>query len=75
MKLLPTTDDSIMEDGSIPSFWYRGYSYNCPHKLKHHLEPESFTRWINDNENLNRKPIPKPITTDLGANNVYLFTL
>ena len=60
MKLLPTTDDSISEDGSIPSFWYRECSYNCPRKLKHHLEPESFTRWINDNENLNRKPIPKP---------------
>ena len=60
MKLLPTTDDSTEEDGSIPSFWYRGYSYNCTHKLKHHLELESFARWINDNKTLNRKPILKP---------------
>ena len=60
MKLLPTTDDSSAEDGSIPSFWYRGYSYNRIRKLQQYYKPESFTRWINDNENLNRKPIPKP---------------
>ena len=60
MKLLPTTDDSYAEDGSIPTFWYRGYSYNCMHKLQQYYKQEPFTMWVKDNENLNRKPIPKP---------------
>lgn len=60
MKLLPTTDDSFAEDGSIPSFWYRRYSYNCIHKLQQYYKPESFATWVKDNESLNRKPIPKP---------------
>lgn len=60
MKLLPTTDDSYVEDGSIPSFWYRRYSYNRIHKLQQYYKPESFATWVKDNENLNRKPIPKP---------------
>ena len=60
MKLLPTTDDSIAEDGSIPSFWYRECSYNYANKLKPYYKPEPFIAWIKDNESLNRKPIPKP---------------
>ena len=52
MKLLPTTDDSIMEDGSIPSFWYGGYSYNYDRRLKPYFKPESFAKWITDNEKL-----------------------
>ena len=60
MKLLPTTDDSMTEDGSIPSFWYRGYSYNYSNELKPYYKPEPFIAWVKDNESLNRKPIPKP---------------
>ena len=60
MKLLPTTDDSIEEDGSMPSFWYRECSYNYDRRLKPYFKPESFIAWVKDNESLNRKPIPKP---------------
>ena len=60
MKLLPTTDDSISEDGSIPSFWYRECSYSYLHKLEAYFKPEPFIAWIKDNESLNRKPILKP---------------
>ena len=60
MKLLPTTDDSIDEDGSIPSFWYRKYSYGYLHELTPYYKPESFAIWAEDNKNLNRKPILKP---------------
>ena len=60
MKLLPTTDDSISEDGSIPSFWYREWSYNYANELKPYYKPEPFIAWVKDNESLNRKPIPKP---------------
>ena len=60
MKLLTTTDDSIAEDGSIPSFWYGGYSYDCLHKLKPYFKSEPFSRWVKDNKTLNRKPILKP---------------
>ena len=60
MKLLPTTDDSMEEDGSIPSFWYKEYSYNLHHILKHYYKSEPFITWLTDNERLNRKPIPKP---------------
>ena len=60
MKLLPTTDDSISEDGSIPSFWYRECSYNWANELKPYFKPEPFIAWVKDNESLNRKPIPKP---------------
>ena len=60
MKLLPTTDDSIDEDGSIPSFWYREYSYSCFDEIKPYYEPEPFIAWAKANEILNRKPIPKP---------------
>ncbi len=60
MKLLPTTDDSAAEDCSIPSFWYREYSYNCINKLQQYYKQEPFIAWVKDNESLNRKPIPKP---------------
>ena len=60
MKLLYTTDDSISEDGSIPSFWYRECSYNCSNESKPYFKPEPFIAWVKDNESLNRKPIPKP---------------
>ena len=60
MKLLPTTDDSMAEDGSMPSFWYRGCSYNWANELKPYYKPEPFIAWVKDNESLNRKPIPKP---------------
>lgn len=60
MKLLPTTDDSVAEDGSIPSFWYRECSYTCSNELKPYFKPEPFIAWVKDNESLDRKPIPKP---------------
>ena len=67
MKLLTTTDDSMTEDGSIPSFWYRGYSYSYigysydrNAKLKPYYKPEPFSKWVEDNKTLNRKPILKP---------------
>ena len=60
MKLLPTTDDSISEDGSIPSFWYGECSYNYANELKPYYKPEPFIAWVKDNESLNRKPIHKP---------------
>ena len=60
MKLLPTTDDSIEEDGSIPSFWYRRYSYSRIHKLQQYYKPEPFGTWVENNKTLNRKPISKP---------------
>ena len=60
MKLLPTTDDSISEDGSIPSFWYRRYSYRYLLELTPYYKPEPFSRWVEDNKTLNRKPILKP---------------
>ena len=60
MKLLATTDDSMTEDGSTPSFWYRGYSYNRNAKLKPYYKPEPFSKWVENNKTINRKPIPKP---------------
>ena len=60
MKLLPTTDDSIDEDGSIPSFWYREYEYSLTSCIQKDYHKESFTNWLTDNEKLNRKPILKP---------------
>lgn len=59
MKLLLTTDDSLTEDGSIPSFWYRECSYNWANELKPYYEPEPFIAWVKDNESLNRKRITK----------------
>lgn len=60
MKLLPTTDDSVQEDGSIPSFWYREYEYNLIRFIKKDCHKEPFAKWTEDNESLNRKPILKP---------------
>ena len=60
MKLLPTTDDSLFEDGSIPSFWYRECSYNWNNELEPYYKSEPFIRWVEDNKTLNRKPILKP---------------
>ena len=62
MKLLPTTDDSIEEDGSIPSFWYEGYSYYLLKVLStNEYSKQSYIAWLNDNSSLNRK-FTKPST-------------
>jgi len=60
MKLLFTIDDSVTEDSSIPSFWYRSCSYDCIHTLKPYQIPVPFAEWEEDNEILNRKRITKP---------------
>ena len=56
MKLLSTVDDSIAEDGSIPSFWYGGYSYCLFEVLSTDKAfKQSYISWLNDNSSLNRK--------------------
>ena len=55
MKLLHTTDDSIAEDETIPSFWYEGYSYCLFEDLHTELFKQPYISWVNDNSSLNRK--------------------